>query len=136
MAIDLGNFPVGTPPTEEQSEQIRNVLNLASETTVSLYTLSTGSTITANPNTDETIYLDSVTSTPVASITLILPSSTNSHVGQVKLFTSSKTITTLGVSISGGGTLIGNILTSAFPYEVYSYQCISISGAGTWLRLA
>ena len=165
MVIDLGNTPIGDPPTPEQAQQIKNVLgiyntdisglsgnwestyntvnnlssywddNIAGDA-VTVYNSPAGSTITCLPNVTETIYLSSGSISPLSSLSVVLPNVTNSYVGQVKLFVSSKNITSLNMSVNGGGSLLGNGLTSAFANEVYSYQCISITGNGTWLRLA
>lgn len=104
--------------------------------TVSTLSTATGGTITATAEVDETILLDSATASPVALIYLSLPSVANARIGQIKTFISTKTITSLTVSVSGGGTVSGPTLTSASAYESYSFQCVSLEGAGTWLRLS
>lgn len=134
MSIDLGNVPVGTPPSEAEAKQMRSSLGVT--TTVSNPTTATGGTINSVSLVDETVFLESSSSSPVASMNFVLPTAANSVLGQIKVFSSSKAITALTVSVSGGGTLVGNTLSAAIPFEAYSFLCISTSGAGRWLRLS
>jgi hypothetical protein len=83
---------------------------------------------------DETQYVTPTTS--LSALTWTLPHVLNSRVGQIKTFISTQPITTLTVNAGSGGTKVGNSLTTALANEAYSYQCVSTSGNGSWLRLA
>lgn len=102
--------------------------------TVTSSTPIEGATVTCLAKVDETLYV-----TPAAPLNHLewqLPMSSDARIGQVKIFSSSKTILSLSITVSGGGSLAGASLASAEPQESYTYQCVSTSGAGTWLRLS
>jgi hypothetical protein len=83
---------------------------------------------------DETHYI-----TPAGALSALtwnLPTSANSRAGQIKMFFSTQNITSLTVVVLGGGSKAGLGLASAVANESYAYQCISTSGAGTWLRIS
>lgn len=91
-------------------------------------------TIQSSPHFDETLVI--LPTGLLSALSWTLPKVTSSRVGQIKTFWSSQNITTLTVTVSGGGGTMGVPLTTANALESYSFQCILISGNGTWLRLA
>lgn len=94
---------------------------------------SSGSTITGVPDLDETHYVTKTTGGAIAALTWALPAAADARVGQMKVFYCNRNITALTVS---GGTLVGSSLTAGVANEVYCYQCVSVSGSGTWLRIS
>ena len=103
-------------------------------TKVTRVSATSGETLSGEMFCDET----TVVTPPSAltSLTWVLPISIKSRVGQVKTFISTRDISTFTVNVGGGGSKLGNALTIAYANESYSYQCISTSGTGTWIRLA
>lgn len=101
---------------------------------VSAATPLTGGSVSGIAEKDETHYVTPAGT--IATLTWNLPTVANSRVGQVKMFLSTQNITTLTVTVLGGGTKVGSTLSAAYSNEAYAYQCISISGAGTWLRIS
>jgi hypothetical protein len=101
---------------------------------VSRYSVPGDSIVTGTPFVDETLFITLTSGTNI--LTLRLPDTTNSRVGQIKTFITSNLLLTMSVSVVGGGSILGNALTTAFQYEAYSYQCISTELSGSWLRLA
>lgn len=93
-----------------------------------------GATVTSVRYVDETLYVTPAGT--LATLTWTLPTATNSRIGQIKTFLSTQIITALTVTVLGGGTKAGAALTGAAADEAYSYQCVSVDGSGTWLRIA
>lgn len=101
---------------------------------VTTSTPTASQTLSGSAYYDETHYVTPTGS--LSALTWTLPRSSDSRVGQIKTFLSTQNITTLTVNVGNGGTKVGNSLTTALANEAYSYQCVSTSGNGTWLRLA
>jgi len=94
----------------------------------------TGGSVSGLAEKDETHYVTPAGT--LAALTWNLPAVADSRVGQIKMFISTQNITSLTVTVLGGGTKVGNALSAAASNDAYSFQCVSISGAGIWLRLA
>jgi hypothetical protein len=110
------------------------VFEIAAEPKVSIVIPTNDDIIASLPYCDETHVIDPPGS--LSALSWTLPIVADSRVGQIKTFYSTQAVTTLNVSVDGGGTLMGVSLITANPSESYSYQCILTSGSGTWLRLA
>lgn len=95
-----------------------------------------GSAVTGVPDIDETHYITKTTIGATAALTWNLPAAEDSRVGQMKVFVSQRGVTALTVVVLNGGTKAGSSLTASVANEAYAYQCTSVSGAGTWLRVA
>jgi hypothetical protein len=93
----------------------------------------TGAAITCTPDLDQT-YVITPAGT-IAALTINLPSSGNSKIGQIKRFNSTQIVTALTVAVSGSGTVSGAALTAAAVNVPYAFQCVSVTGAGTWMRI-
>lgn len=94
----------------------------------------TGATVLGNTSKkNETIYVNPAGT--LAALTVSLPAVANSRVGETIRVFYSQVITSLTVNVSGSGTIVGTALTAATQYQSNTYQCVSISGAGTWIRL-
>ena len=113
---------------------LSNILYLYLYPSVTIISLSGASTFVSTPLTDETIVI--TLTSGLASLNLRLPSSSNSRVGQLKTWVINNPSVTTTVDVVGGGSLMGNALTTAFQYEAYTYQCISTELSGKWLRLS
>lgn len=98
---------------------------------VSILSAINSQTVVSQPYYDET-HVILATST-LSALSWALPKFNVSRIGQIKTFYSNQNITTLTVSVSGGGSFVGTPLTTANSNESYSFQCIR---TGTWLRLA
>ena len=96
-------------------------------------TPTTGFTILATPFVDQVHYL-----TPAGTLatgTFSLPSAANSQEGQIVRLHSTETQTALTVNVTGGGTINGTAVTALTADTSYAWQCVSVSGAGTWIRI-
>jgi len=98
---------------------------------VSILSAINSQTVKSLPYYDETHVI--LTTTSLSALSWSLPKFNVSRIGQIKTFYTNQNITTLIVSVSGGGSFIGTPLTTANSNQSYSFQCI---GTGTWLRLA
>lgn len=100
---------------------------------VTLITPSTGATITTLADHDETLVLTPAAT--LAALTIVLPKTADCRLGQIKRINSTQVVTALTVSVSGSGTVTGAALTAAAVNTPYAFQCVSLAGAGTWLRI-
>lgn len=95
---------------------------------------TTGQTISAaTGKSDETLYI-----TPAGTLlalTIALPTSANSRVGQTIRGFISQIITGLTAGVSGSGTVVGTTPTTSAVNSSFAYQCVSVSGNGTWIRI-
>lgn len=95
---------------------------------------TTGQTVNAaTGKLDETLYI-----TPAGTLlalTVSLPTSANSRVGQVERGFISQIITGLTVNVAGSGTVIGATPITSAVNSTFAYQCVSVSGNGTWIRI-
>lgn len=95
---------------------------------------TTGQTVSAGTGkVNETLYI-----TPAGTLlalTISLPTSANSSVGQVVRGFISQIITTLTVNVSGSGTIVGSTPVTSAVNSTFAYQCASVSGNGTWIRI-
>ena len=107
---------------------------VSSTPAVSVLSAINSQAVLSLPYYDETHVI--LPSSSLSALSWTLPKATVSRVGQIKTFYTSQNITTLTVSVSGGGSFIGTSLTTALANEAYSYQCIGVAGNGIWLRLA
>lgn len=106
----------------------------ASAAIVTPATPTTGQTVNASTGKlDETLYI-----TPAGTLlalTVSLPTSANSRVGQIIRGFISQIITGLTVNVSGSGTVNGSTPITSAVNSFFSYQCVSVSGNGTWIRI-
>lgn len=111
-----------------------NGASLPSAPIVTASSPTTGQTVSAaTSKLDETLYI-----TPAGTLlalTFSLPTSANSRVGQIERGFISQIITTLTVSVSGSGTVIGSLPITSAVNSSFAYQCVRVSGNGTWIRL-
>jgi hypothetical protein len=95
---------------------------------------TTGQTVSAGTTkANETLYITPAGTLPALNISL--PSAANSQVGQIIRVYISQIITTLTPSVSGGGVINGNAPDTSLIKSSFAYQCVSVSGAGTWIML-
>lgn len=93
----------------------------------------TGATILANIiKKHETIYINPAGT--LAALTVTLPDSAHARVGQSINLWFGQVITSLTINTTGTGTLVGTAVTAATQYQSITYQCVSVSGTGTWIR--
>lgn len=100
---------------------------------VTAVTPLTGATITTAADANETIVITPAGT--IAALTIVLPRSSDSQLGQIKRFNSTQIVTALTVSVAGSGTVTGPALTAAAVNTPYAFQCVSLAGAGTWMRI-
>jgi hypothetical protein len=93
---------------------------------------TTSFAIAADRYTDQTRYL---TPTGAVTGTLTLPTAADSRLGQIIRLWSTQTITSLTVSVSGSGTIQGTALAAGVANTPYAWQCVSVTGNGTWTRI-
>jgi hypothetical protein len=107
--------------------------------TISLDALSvpvtpvTGFTVTATAFSDQVHYL-----TPAGTLAngaFALPTAANSRAGQIVRVHSTEEVTTAVVTVTGGGTINGAAVSSFVADTSYAWQCVSVAGAGTWIRI-
>ena len=71
----------------------------------------------------------------LAALTLTLPSSANAQPGMICRFFITQIITSLTVNTTGGGTITGTAPDTSAANSSFAYQCVSTSGAGTWVMI-
>lgn len=107
---------------------------VAMQSIVTNSTPTTGQTVSASTGKlDETLYI-----TPAGTLlalTVSLPTSANSRVGQIIRGFISQIITGLTVNVSGSGTVIGATPITSAVNSTFAYQCVSVAGNGTWIRI-
>lgn len=101
---------------------------------VSASSPTTGQTVSAGTTkADELLYI-----TPAGTLlalTISLPTAANSRAGQIERGFISQIITTLTVNVAGSGTVIGSLPITSAVNSSFAYQCVSVSGNGTWVRI-
>jgi len=107
---------------------------LATEVTVIASIPTTGFTqAVSTGKLDYTYYF-----TPAGTLatgTFTLPTAANSRAGQIVRAHSTEEVTSVTVSVSGGGTIGGAAVTQFVADTTYAWQCVSVSGTGTWIRI-
>lgn len=97
-------------------------------------TPTTGTTVSANTaKSNETLYI-----TPAGTLlalTVSLPTAANSRVSQIINGFISQIITTLTANVTGAGSIIGATPITSAVNSSFAYQCVSVAGTGTWIRL-
>lgn len=93
----------------------------------------TGTTITTLPDFDETLVLTPAGT--LAALTINLPSAADSQLGQIKRINSTQIVSSLTIAVAGSGSVTGAALTAAAVNTPYAFQCVSIAGAGVWMRI-
>lgn len=93
-----------------------------------------GDTINCNVTKDDETHVVTPAGT-LATLTFALPKAADSQTGQTIRFVSSQIVTALTVSVNGSGTVSGAALTAAAANASYAFQCVSVQGAGTWMRI-
>lgn len=93
----------------------------------------TGTTITTIADLDETLVLTPAGT--LAELTIQLPSAANSQLGQIKRINSTAIVNTFTIAVAGGGSVTGPALSAAAVNTPYAFQCVSIAGNGTWMRI-
>lgn len=95
---------------------------------------TTGQTVSSSTSkSDETLYI-----TPAGTLlalTIALPAVANSRVGQIVRGFISQIITGLTVNVAGSGVAVGTLPITSSINSSFAYQCVSVSGNGTWVRL-
>jgi hypothetical protein len=137
MALIPGQLPTGTKyPNDPQTllETFAGYLTAPevkkNRASVSVYTPSAGSTISASPSgLDETIFLNNAAT--LSSLTFSFPANSNSYTGQILRIFARSAVTTLTVS-SSGLTIYGSTVSSLSANGVASWQKVA---ASTWVRL-
>jgi hypothetical protein len=131
-AIQVG-FYISNITQSRAYESPNNSGTIALECEVYSATPTSGFNIPASRYSDQTYYLSH--STTLATGIFTLPIAGVSRVGQIiRLFTKAA-VTSLSTSVAGGGTIVGAALTSTTANGSYSWQCVSNTGTGTWIRL-
>lgn len=93
----------------------------------------TGATINTAAEFDETTVITPAGT--IATLTINLPSAADSRIGQIKRFNSTQIVSALTVAVTGSGTVSGAALTAAAVNTPFAFQCVSVTGAGTWMRI-
>jgi hypothetical protein len=93
----------------------------------------TGTTITTLADLDETLVLTPAGT--LAELTIQLPAATDSQLGQIKRINSTAIVSALTISVAGSGSVTGAALTAAAVNTPYAFQCVSVAGAGVWMRI-
>jgi hypothetical protein len=94
---------------------------------------STGTTITTLADLDETLVLTA--GGTLNALTIELPSATNSQLGQIKRINSAVAVNSLTISVAGSGSVTGAALSAGVANTPYAFQCVSVAGAGVWMRI-
>lgn len=95
---------------------------------------TTGQTVSASTGKlDETLYI--TPSGALLALTVSLPASANSRTGQIIRGFISQIITGLTVNVSGSGTVNGSTPVTSAVNSTFAYQCSSVAGNGTWIRI-
>jgi hypothetical protein len=106
----------------------------ATNALVTILSAINSQTVVSRPYYDESLVI--LPTSSLSALSWSLPKVNTARVGQIKTFWTSQNITTLTVSVSGGGSFLGTPLTTANSNESYAFQCVRTSGNGVWLRLA
>lgn len=113
------------------------VQTLADQTPIVKTTPLTGATVIAQSfksgGNDATDYITPAGT--IAAMTWRLPASADSKVGMIRRIFTTQTITALTLNTVGGGTIQGAALTTLLANTGADYRCVSVSGAGTWIRI-
>lgn len=133
--VGLGNVDNTSDANKPISTATQTVLDAkASLAIVTNSTPTTGQTINASTGKlDETLYI-----TPAGTLlalTVSLPTSANSRVWQIIRGFISQIITGLTVNVAGSGTVIGATPITSAVNSTFAYQCVSVAGNGTWIRI-
>jgi hypothetical protein len=95
---------------------------------------TTGQTVSATTlKYNELCYIDPAGT--LLALTFSLPSAANAFVGQVISGFITQIITTLTVNTSGGGTIKGSTPVTSAINSSFAYECVSVGGAGIWVRI-
>lgn len=96
---------------------------------------TTGQTVSSGTaKLDETLYI--TPSGTLLALTVSLPTSANSRVGQLIRAFITQIITTSTFNVSGSGTIVGSAPVTSAVNSSVAFQCVSVAGNGTWIRLS
>lgn len=123
MGIDLGNFPIGTPPSEDDKNNILTALGGYRRPEVQFTTPVNDDTITISNNKDSSVYLSCASS--LSSLNILFPSSP--HDGQF-IIINLPISDSLNVSANmyWGGDILGSYdVNILYGGQTYTFQYVS-----------
>lgn len=95
---------------------------------------TTGQTVTATiTKANELLYVTPAGT--LAALTITLPASANARTGQIIRIFITQIVVALTVNTTGGGTILGSLPDTSSPNSTFAYECVSTSGAGTWVMI-